>query len=878
MNKKICAALLVISMIFSSGLQVFAWESAADDANDFAKELINALNIMKIDEKGGFDEHKAVTRGELAEIIVNLANASGAKSYTQYFTDVNNDNEYASSISILAAMKIVSGTGNSEFKPEQNATYEQAIKMIVYTLGYKQVAEQSANSMSECIRIASELNITKGISAKNTDTLTKGIILNLCYNALDSEVLIQKNRGYERGDTLLKEKFKIDKLKGIISTNYKTSLNSSEVTASKEYIKINGDYYKDVTNSAADMLGMQVQIYYREENGDNVIVAIFATNQNQIIEIESQNLCSDSKQYDYNTVIYTNETNKEQKIKLDSNADIIYNGRAYLDFTLDLLKPSTGKMRFIDNNKDGKADVVLITEYDNYVVKSISEETVYDKYGKYLSLKDADIIEIEGMYGSSMNIGQIVEWNVLSVAKSKDGKVIKIISLNDPVIGPIQSINSSDNRIKITIDGDVFMVADSYLKALSDKEPESKEFEVGRRGTFYLDKDEKIAAVLYDDANEWQYGFLFNAVVDENTEESFFKIMSDHTGAKNYDGADKIKIDGIICKNVEKIKENLGIADEKFEPKLIKFSMDGEGKISGIDTDRRTSKETEDTLIKAADKEEQYWSIRTGRFGNGETTGIQMDMNRTLVFQAPKTDIYDYDKYIIRTKNYQNNDKLLFDAYDTDSTGLAKCVVIYNDSSNSEPEYDRLILVSDTMIIYDDESGENLQMIRGYDTSGNVVEFVSDESEPQAEISDGDIITFNLNYKNRMENILIRFDRDDEYTISKRVFNNTGDYVADFTANAQDYMIKTVIGRKTGKNIMALAPEIDFSSMLPELNYFNTQNYNLSDAKIFCINARGRINLLAENKVDDYVYPINTSARVVLYSTYTQLRTVYIYE
>ena len=92
MNKKICAILLAISMIFSYGIQVFAWESAADNANDFAKELIKALNIMQIDEKAGFDEHKAVTRDELAEIIVNLANAAGAKFYTQYFTDVNNDN------------------------------------------------------------------------------------------------------------------------------------------------------------------------------------------------------------------------------------------------------------------------------------------------------------------------------------------------------------------------------------------------------------------------------------------------------------------------------------------------------------------------------------------------------------------------------------------------------------------------------------------------------------------------------------------------------------------------------------------------------------------------------------------------------------------
>ena len=88
MNKKICATLLVISVVFGSLVNVFAWDSLADNPNDFAKRLVMDLGIMKTDKESGFEEYKAVTRGELSEIIVNLGNASAAKAYRKYFTDV----------------------------------------------------------------------------------------------------------------------------------------------------------------------------------------------------------------------------------------------------------------------------------------------------------------------------------------------------------------------------------------------------------------------------------------------------------------------------------------------------------------------------------------------------------------------------------------------------------------------------------------------------------------------------------------------------------------------------------------------------------------------------------------------------------------------
>ena len=647
MNKKICATLLVISVVFGSLVNVFAWDSLADNPNDFAKRLVMDLGIMKTDKESGFEEYKAVTRGELSEIIVNLGNASAAKAYRKYFTDMEADTEYADAISALANMGIVNGTGNSCFYPEQNATYDQAIKMIVYLLGYKHAAEKASDPMNECIKIAAQLGVTDKISAGPEDTLTQGMILSLCYNALDSKMLIDENQDLIKGDTLLKERFEIDKADGIVSANYKTSLNSPKSTVSEEYVKIGGEEYRDSTGLAADMLGMHIQIYYRDEKDDRVIKSIFATNKNQVMEVKSKDLDTDSVRFNYNTVIYTDANGREQRVKLDSNADIIYNGRACLDVTLDLLKPSTGTMRFVDNNNDGNADVVFITEYENYVVQSVNEENIYDKYSKRLSLEDVDIIEIEGMYGSQMTLAQISEWNVLSVAKSKDGEIIHIICLNDPVTGSIQAIQHSDDKTELTVDGETFAVADSFLQALSEGEKEAKEPEVGRRGTFYLDKDEKIAAIRYDGESQWQYGFLFDARVDENTEESFFKIMSDKTGEKSYVGASKMSIDKIACSNIEKIKERLGISSEKFKPMLIKFALDGDGKVSGIDTAERTAGEADDSLTKAADQEELYWSIRTGRFGIGESVGIQMDIKNTLIFQAPKTDIYNFDKYTI---------------------------------------------------------------------------------------------------------------------------------------------------------------------------------------------------------------------------------------
>lgn len=126
--------------------------------------------------------------------------------------------------------------------------------------------------------------------------------------------------------------------------------------------------------------------------------------------------------------------------------------------------------------------------------------------------------------------------------------------------------------------------------------------------------------------------------------------------------------------------------------------------------------------------------------------------------------------------------------------------------------------------------------------------------------------------------VMTRFKHDDEYTMSERVFNNTGDYNSAFTSNARDYMVKTVLAKKNGMDIIVPAPGIEIASLsLSDLNYSNSQYYSLSDVKLFHITKDGIITEINEKDLDNYTFA-NSSARAVVYATYTQLRTVYIYD
>ena len=899
MKKGIAAVLAAATVLTAS--QGFAWEQVNSDSLDQAKQLLNTLDIMDNITSGGYQTNDQITRGELADIILRISGSYDSRAYTPIFKDVTEETEYADSISQLTVMGVIARS--DEYHPGEVAKYEHAVKMLLYVLGYEVQVESGGGWLDAVLKTASEVGLTKGIQAGKGDELNAGMLLALCYNALDCKVL-ERNMDNEfetdADKTLLSEKLHISKKKGIVNANSITSLTGA---GAKGTARIGDLEIEDPEDLAEDYLGMEVNAYYYDENNDQNLVFLSATNKNNVVTVRSDDLLPEEAGFGYTAIYYSNDESKRtQKIRVDEEADVIYNGKAFPSYTLEDYNLESGSLRFLDHDGDNVADVVFIEETENYVADSVNTDTmqVYDMYGKTLDLEDCDNVRITDMYGTPLELSKIVKWNVLSVQQSKDKDLTTITVYNDPVIGDVQSVYKDDGKTWVTIDGDTFAVSKSYEKALEKRHANAKEIALSQSGTYYLDAEEKIAAVVLDDTNSWRYAYLIKAYYEEGDEATSFKLIYDNTGAKRYNGAKSIRIDG-YKKEAEKITQALSEEGET-KPQLIKFMMNGQGEIAKIDTAEHTDKENSENLTKTLSNATGYWSIRTRRVGNGQNIGIQLDMSSTIIFQVPTaaSDKYNEDKYSIRTSQFKNNESITYDAYDVNSVGVAKAAVVQRDDQKSATFKDEqmLIISKITETLGADDLPQTV--IKGYNPFGEEQTIKIADSLDTSKLSAGDIIVYNTNYKNEVDTLsyvyyhkdgtattkLTDFMHDSnigaQYAQSHLLFLETGDHNAAFDSNAKAYLTANIIADKQGSYIKAFMPGVYFN--IGDLEDYNSVQvyeqscpfYSSAPVTVYlCEN--GKVEKISWNDLDQYVYSRNQNARALLYATYSQLRCVYIY-
>ena len=94
-----------------------------------------------------FEPSAALSRGMFISILYNLEGGPAADK-SAGFGDVSSDKYYASAVNWAAANKVVSGTGDNKFSPEQSITREQMASMLYRYAQYKNTAGSSAADLS----------------------------------------------------------------------------------------------------------------------------------------------------------------------------------------------------------------------------------------------------------------------------------------------------------------------------------------------------------------------------------------------------------------------------------------------------------------------------------------------------------------------------------------------------------------------------------------------------------------------------------------------------------------------------------------------------------------------------------------------------------
>ena len=130
-----------------------------------------------------------------------------------------------------------------------------------------------------------------------------------------------------------------------------------------------------------------------------------AQSRHKTITVDADEITGVSK----STISYCDEnTDRESKIEVSRFASYIYNGMA-IDYSAQYSDSligdiDSGSVEFVDNDSNGTYDVIIITSYEDYVVKSVNK-TDNEIYGEYNG-------------GTPLKLDEDVKWHVRLSADS----------------------------------------------------------------------------------------------------------------------------------------------------------------------------------------------------------------------------------------------------------------------------------------------------------------------------------------------------------------------------------------------------------------------------------------------------------------------------
>lgn len=793
--------LVMIIVVLSLSIPTIVFSEPTDVDGTEYQEAVNtltSLNIMSGYEDGTFKPDNTITRAEFTVVLTKLCglNDLGGKVEGEMpFKDVGADYWASYNINLMSQLGIVSGQENGRFNPEESVTYNQAIKMIINGLGFELYAKNKGGYPLGYIVAAADFGITNtGTKQEQGDAPVKrGIVAKLVYNALDAPVMKQNRFGEEdksftvnSDKTVLSEYLKLQRIKGVVFANVYTSLASGrESGLSEKEVQINGEKYNMGQTDAPNWLGYNVTAYVKNENGENTLAAILPDKNNSVLMVNAENIDSSTVK---NKLVYWIDKDTDSKIHelaIQDNASVVYNGRFLgktntTDVDAADLMPESGQVMLIDNNMDSRYDVVFVTSYSTYIVDVVDTDAhkITDKYNRPALQLDAPELEHKVAIkkdGKNVELKDITEWDVLSVARSKDNRIMNIVASGSKVTGSAEEISSDSVRIgEKTYD-----IARSYQAALENLQNVNR-INMGTQGVFCLDYEGKVAAVSIQDAHKKNYAFLVKAIMPSGfvNPEPEFKLFSMDGKMMIVKGKSKIRFnDGtqtIQSTDSKEVVEAIGNTRQ-----LITYHLNEEGKMDEIQTAILDSK-TREVLTRNAQKTNMKYMA--GVFG--AQYRISKD---TAVFKVPTDvngDVDDlYDLSLTMTTNY-NYDVEINDQNDVGDIGA---LVIYSDvSSIIEPKYALTTVVDKITTVVDDE-GERRYKLYGFQSKQKVEcllanDQVKDQTDGKwgyagvklIDLKQGDVVQLGINTKNEIDkvDILYRYTANAPY---KETWTNAGE-------------------------------------------------------------------------------------------------------
>lgn len=669
-----------------------------------AAGLLSALNIMRGYPDGDFLPNDAITRAEFTTVVMRLIGAKTDVS-TRSFADVATDHWAYGQIEMAYKKGIVNGIEPGIFSPDTAVLTPQVIKMLVVALGYQEAAVLCGGYPFGYMEIANQIGLFDGVSIENGDNITRGEIALICVNALDADIMkpgIMSNMEIHtaiKNETVLTECLHMDKNKGIVTGVGNTSLTKVNSKKAPTYIEIDGVEFETEIPNAASYLGYHVEYYYEDDESSDVkkIVALVMTTKNETVTIDSSNLIKVE-----NDMLYYNPED-EEKIGLEDDMDLVYNGvcLSVYDKKTDLV-PKSGSVILIDNDGNGEVDVYIVRKIDNYVVDSVNtlKKQVYAKNRQgalTLDSDESDITIIDKSTGENVELSAINEWNILSVMESRNetGKKCYYVIVSTELI---RGTYKGKGRDYAVIDDKEFKTAECFDK---------NSVELGSKGMFYLDAENKIAAFNGDNEASVKYGYLrtLDAQNIDMADRLALRVFTDKGIFETLKCAEEVIIDGNPYKDPEIAEDYIKRVGAENGAQAIRYSVNAKGEVKNIYT-------VTGSLSLDYDAQAENPAPMTSGRGYYYTIAGTFDAlfsidTDTVIIELPSTSLSSEKDYkLLSAAGVRAGRYYYVEAYDTGEERVAKLLLFTSGASGGASDSSTFFLVEDILRTINEDGDE----------------------------------------------------------------------------------------------------------------------------------------------------------------------------
>lgn len=576
---KITSLLVLFPMAFNllCFSPIYAEPASENTQNEKAcYEFLQAVGALE--ENVSYNADAKVSRAYFAKLTLNLCGIYlNPEDYTEtVFADVTKKTEYSEYISEAYRLGYISGAGGSNFNPSEQITAAEAIVILSRVLGYSELAEREGGYPYGYISLAKKHGVLDGTEISYNDAANFGCVMQLLRNAADAELYEYEILGNDEyrivcddDATILTKYLKIYNAEGVVTANEYTELMAESSSVGENQVAMSEYIFDCGDTDVCDFLGYRMKLYY--DGSDDTVKApkiLYAEScrENSVNTFDIRDITV-SGEY----IKYAPEDKTAKKYRVDDYASFILNGKMTAMTLAQIEDLGKETVTLISNDGDGTAEVVIIFDYDTYVVSGVSgiSNIVTSKEGDTISLEQSNDFSVRVIKdGRDIAPADINVNDTILVARSAgSGKNIETVLVSDKLA--VGTVDFTDEEY-ISVD-DVRYKADA--KALLS-------VGVGKEYKIYIDA--LGYAVRAESENDLVYGYLYYMAKTESEEEVVCRIFTENNRWVRLKLAEKIRFNG-NSKKTENVFDELGENKDVYR-QLIRYSVNADNDVSRIDT------------------------------------------------------------------------------------------------------------------------------------------------------------------------------------------------------------------------------------------------------------------------------------------------------